>query len=184
MKKLEVYGEENLTSEELLSIVIWGKNISDKKIKIIKKIIKNNKELNGNLEFLMHISVNELIEQGLEQDEAFKTKAISGIFKKLCYPISSKKIEISSSTDVVNFFMPELRYEKNEIVKIVILTNKNQVLKIATLSIGTSSSATISPKDILSDPVKMKASKIILVHNHPSRRFQAKSKRYSNNRNH
>ena len=73
--------------------------------------------------------------------------------------------------------MPELRFEKSEFVKIVILSNKNEVLKIATLSIGTSSSATISPKDILSEPVKMKASKIILVHNHPSRRFKTKFKR-------
>ena len=48
------------------------------------------------------------------------------------------------------------------------ISHKNVVLKIATISIGTSNSATITPKDILSEPVKMKATRIILVHNHPS----------------
>jgi DNA repair protein RadC len=68
--------------------------------------------------------------------------------------------------------MPELRFEKKEVVKLIILNNKNIVLKILNLSIGTSNSATISPKDILSEPIKMKANRIILVHNHPSRRFK------------
>ena len=75
---------------------------------------------------------------------------------------------MNSSTDVANLFMSELRFEKKEIVKLVILNNKNIVLKIINLSTGTSSSATISPKDVLSEPIKIKANRIILVHNHPS----------------
>ena len=90
------------------------------------------------------------------------------MLKKSLYPISFKKFEMNSSADVAKFFIPELRYEKTEIVKIVILTNKNNVLKIETLSKGTSNGAMISPKDILSETIKMKATRFILVHNHPS----------------
>ena len=177
LNKLEVYGEKTLTNEELLSIVIFGENTNDKNLEVIKNLIRNNKDLTGDLRFLTQISINELMEQGLSILEACRIKATMGIFRRLYYPISPKGLEINTSIDVVNLFMPELRFEKSEFVKIVILSNKNEVLKIATLSIGTSSSATISPKDILSEPVKMKASKIILVHNHPSRRFKTKFKR-------
>ena len=168
-EKIRVYGEDSLTTDELLSIVISKENTKEGYLKIAKNLIDNNKDFTGDLRFLMHISIYELIEQGLSLEQAAKLKAISGLLKKLHYPISSNNIEINSSSDVANLFMSELRYERFEIVKIVILNNKNIVLKIATLSMGTSNSATISPKDILSEPVKMKASRIILVHNHPSR---------------
>ena len=167
--KLRVYGEDSLTTEELISIVISKENTKDNNLKKIKNIIYKNKDLTGDLRFLTQISIYELMEQGLSLEESAKIKAMSGILKRISYPISSNNIEINSSSDVANLFMPELRYERFEIVKIVILTNKNIVLRIATLSMGTSNSATISPKDILSEPVKMKASRIILVHNHPSR---------------
>lgn len=172
LEKLKVYGEEKLTNEELLTIVIWGENTNDKNFQIVKNLIRNNADMTGNLRFLTQISISELIEQGLKPEEASRVKAVSGIFKRLSYPISPKSFEVNSSKDVANLFMPELRFEKTEFVKIVVLTNRNQVLKVSTLSMGTSNSATVSPKDILSEPVKMKASRIILVHNHPSRRFK------------
>lgn len=168
LEKLKVYGEDSLTSEELLSIVISGKNSRNGDLKIAQNLINNNQDLTSDLQFLLQISIYELMEQGLSLEEAGRIKAVSGILKRLSYPINPKNLELNSSSDVANLFMSELRYEKSEIVKIVILTNKNLVLKIATLSIGTSNSATISPKDILSEPLKMKASRIILVHNHPS----------------
>lgn len=172
-QKLKIYGEDKLTTEELLSLVFTEKKTKEENLKIAKNLIENGKDFTGDLRFLIHISINELMEQGLEIEDATRLKAISGIVKRLCYPTNLEKLEMNSSTDVANLFIPELRFEKLEKVKIVILNNKNIVLKIATLSKGTTNSATISIKDILSEPVRMKATKIILVHNHPSRRFKA-----------
>lgn len=64
--------------------------------------------------------------------------------------------------------MPELRYEKREIVKVLILNSKNVVLRTINISLGGANFAYIEPKDALSEAVKMQAPKIILVHNHPS----------------
>lgn len=171
IQRLKVYGEDNLTPEELIIFAIWGTRAKNKNFKTVKKLIENNKDYTGDLRFLMQITVEELMECGFSLEEATKLKSISGILKKLSFPITDKTLEMNSSTDVANFFIPELRHEKAEVVKVVILTNKNVVLKITTLSKGTSNSATVSPKDILSEPVRMKAARIILVHNHPSRRF-------------
>lgn len=172
IENLKVYGEENLTNEQLLCVAIWGENTNEKNLKIAKNLIRNNKDLTGDLRFLMHISLNELISQGLKENEAVRIKAFSELLKRICYPINPKKMEINSSTEAANLLMAELRFEKIEYIKLIILTNRNQVLKILTLSKGTSNGATITPKDILSEPVKMKATRIILVHNHPSRRFK------------
>ena len=50
----------------------------------------------------------------------------------------------------------------------VILNEKNEILKIKDLSFGGTSYVNISIKEILVEPIKMKASKIILIHNHPT----------------
>ena len=41
-------------------------------------------------------------------------------------------------------------------------------MKIINISLGSTNYAIIEPKDILTEPIKMEAPKIILVHNHPS----------------
>ena len=64
--------------------------------------------------------------------------------------------------------MNEMQYEKREIAKIVILDNKNAILKIKNIAIGGSNFVNIGMKEILSEAVKINAPKIILVHNHPS----------------
>lgn len=48
------------------------------------------------------------------------------------------------------------------------LNIKNKILKIVNVSIGGTNYAVIEPKNILAEPIKIEASKIILVHNHPS----------------
>ena len=58
--------------------------------------------------------------------------------------------------------------EKKEIAKLVILNEKNEILKIHDIAIGGTNFAEIGMKDVLSEPIKMKAPKIILVHNHPT----------------
>ena len=61
-----------------------------------------------------------------------------------------------------------MKYEKREKVKVLVLNTKNVLIKIINVSYGGTNSATINPKDILAEPIKMGAPKIILVHNHPS----------------
>ena len=53
-------------------------------------------------------------------------------------------------------------------LKIIILNTKNKILRIQDVSLGGTNSAIVEPKDILAEPIKMGANKIILLHNHPS----------------
>ena len=64
--------------------------------------------------------------------------------------------------------MDELQNEKNEVLKVIMLDNKNIVRKIKSIAVGNEENILINTKLILSEPVKMQIPKIILVHNHPS----------------
>ena len=48
------------------------------------------------------------------------------------------------------------------------LNNKNKILRIQDVSLGGTNYAVIEPKEILAEPIKMSANRIILLHNHPS----------------
>ena len=64
--------------------------------------------------------------------------------------------------------MEELRYEKREVAKVVIMNVKNYVLRIVDISYGGNNLAILEPKEVLLEAIKMQANKIIIVHNHPS----------------
>ena len=117
---------------------------------------------------MQDISIEELTEiNGIGKVKAIQIKAVSEIAKRITKP-TTNKIKISSTKDVAELVMSELRYEKREIAKVIILNNKNIVLRIANISLGGSNFACIEPKDVLAEAIKMQAPKIILIHNHPS----------------
>ena len=64
--------------------------------------------------------------------------------------------------------MNELKHEKREKAKLVLLNGKNIIIKIVDISYGGGNFAMIEPKEILNEAVKSGAPKMILVHNHPS----------------
>ena len=64
--------------------------------------------------------------------------------------------------------MNELKTEKREIVKVIILNSQNIIIKIQTISFGGTNSASVDPKDIFMEAIKIGAPKVILIHNHPS----------------
>ena len=58
--------------------------------------------------------------------------------------------------------------KKKEIVKVIMLNNKNVVQKIINVAIGGGNFSNIDIRYILSETVKANIPKIILAHNHPS----------------
>lgn len=64
--------------------------------------------------------------------------------------------------------MDELKLEKREIVKVIILNSQNVIIKIQNISFGGTNSTSVDPKDIFLDAIKAGAPKIIIIHNHPS----------------
>lgn len=169
-EKLELYGPERLSNAELLAIIIKSGTKEENSVLVAQRILNlNNTIYRENLKFICDISIKELMKiKGIGKVKAIQIKAIGELTKRMAKPIHEKKIKIKSTKDVAELIMPELRYEKREIAKVIILNSKNIVLRIIDISLGGTNFAIISPKEVLSEAVKMQAPKIILVHNHPS----------------
>lgn len=169
-EKLEMYGAKSLSNSELLGIIIKTGTKDETSVELAKKILQlgknNDKE---DLRFLQDISINEYMQiKGIGKVKAIQLIAVSEIAKRMSRPINNLKVKIKSPQDVANILMEELRYEKREIAKVILLNNQNQVLQIIEVSTGGTSYAVLEPKHVLVDAIKMQVPKIILVHNHPS----------------
>lgn len=168
-ERLELYGEESLSNSELLAIILGSGTKKETSVNLAQKVLCLNNELSGNeFRFINDISLQELKKiKGIGRVKAIRIKATFEIAKRLSKPLNYE-MTVNSSKDVAKIFMEELRFEKREIVKVVILNNKNNIIRIEDVSLGGTNYAMVEPKDVLSEPVKMCASKIILIHNHPS----------------
>ena len=79
-----------------------------------------------------------------------------------------KQIQILKPQDIAESLMVQLRFEKQEILKVANLDNKNKILKIKDVAKGSGNFVTTTIKSVLAEAVKIEATKIILIHNHPS----------------
>ena len=165
-EKLEMYGEKMLSNSELLAIIIKNGTKDFTAIDISNAILK---KVNNNLRDLQDIPLHEFKEiQGIGKVKAIQLKEICELTKRISRPINDAKIQIKNTDDIAKILIEELKYEKREIVKLVLLNTKNIILKIMDISFGGTSSAFVEPKDILLEAIKVGAPKIIIAHNHPS----------------
>ena len=168
-EKLILYGAENLSNIELLAIIIESGTKEETSISLAQKILKLSDNMaEDNMRFLQECTIEEFMTvKGIGKVKAIRLKALAEITKRMARPIQNE-IMIHSTQDVADLFMEELRYEKREIVKVILLNSKNKVLKIKNVSLGGATYALVEPKEVLEEAVKIKAPKMILVHNHPS----------------
>lgn len=168
-EKLEMYGEEKLSNAELLAIIIKSGTKEESSVSLAQRILSLEKNGENNLKFLQNISMKEFMSiKGIGKVKAIQLRALCELTKRMSTPINTNQIQINSPKDVAELLTDEMKYEKKERVKAIILNSKNVIIKIADICTGTTNSAMLRPKDVLHEIIKLGEPKIILVHNHPS----------------
>lgn len=165
-EKLEMYGEKSLSNSELLAIILKTGARNQTAVVLAQNVLSLKGE--ENVRALQDITLNELQKiKGIGKVKAIQIKALCEIAKRMERPLNLNVV-IKEPKDVANLLTNELRYEKKEIVKILILNTKNVLQKIIDIGIGDVSSSTISIRQIFEEVIKTGMNKFILVHNHPS----------------
>ena len=167
-EKIENYGAEALSNAELLAVIIKSGTQNRTAIDIAREILLMDHENQG-LGFLKNISLEDLKNiKGLGRVKSIQIKALVEFAVRFSKPNSIRKKVITSPEDVANILMNELKDEPQELIKTLILNNQNELMRIITNAKGSGNSSYIEIKDIFKEAIKSNATKIILVHNHPS----------------
>ena len=168
-EKLEMYGASALSNAELIAIIIKSGTKNESSVSIAQKILALGNQKENSLRFLHELSLEELKKiKGIGKVKAIQLKAIGELTKRIARPITTNQVQINSPKEVAELLINEMRYDKREIVKVILLNAKNKVIKIKDVCFGGTNSAILKPKDVLQEAIKLGVPKIILVHNHPS----------------
>ena len=168
-EKLEMYGAQALSNAALLAIIIKNGTKEESSVMLAQKILSMQKSTQDSLRFLQDISIKEFMSiKGIGKVKAIQLLAVCELTKRISRPIKNFNVQIKSPQDVADLLINELKYEKREIVKVLMLNVKNNILKIQDIALGGTSFAVFEIKDVLKEAIKIGAPKIILVHNHPS----------------
>ena len=156
-------GPEALSDAELFAILLRtgsrGENVIDMSNRLISEY---------RLDKLFECSLKELQEiKGIGPAKAMQILTIAEIQKRINQ--SKKPVKrISCVEDVFNYFHERLKDKKEEHFYVLILDTKNNIIGEQLISKGILDASIIHPREVFKPAIKNSASKIILVHNHPS----------------
>lgn len=69
--------------------------------------------------------------------------------------------------DIGAYFLPKFVGRTNEALMMVSIDNKNKVISCSVVAEGTVDSAKVSRRKVMEEAMKVKATRVILAHNHP-----------------
>ncbi len=81
--------------------------------------------------------------------------------------VTVDKEQITKMSALVEMLRASIGHKENEILFVIFLNAKNEVLATKELGEGTVSQASAFPRKIVEEGLKLKATSIILAHNHP-----------------
>ena len=164
-EKLVKLGPENLSSAELLAIILRTGAKGKSALDHAKALIANNKGFRE----IEKATVSELREiKGIGLAKAAQVKAVFEIAKRY----SAEKIEVGeqfqNSRQVFNHFHESVRSKKKEVFIAMLLDGKNRMLRDIRISEGSLTSSIVHPREVFNPVIRDSAAGVILVHNHPS----------------
>ncbi|MDO9628632.1 MAG: DNA repair protein RadC [Acholeplasmataceae bacterium] len=164
-ERLIEYGVSSLSNEELLAILLRT-GMHDFSVLDLSKNVLYHLE---SLEDLKRMTVEELLTiKGIKEAKACTIIAAIELGKRLSkYSIERKKV-ISSPIDVYYLLSGELSHLLQEHFICLYLNTKSEILKKETIFIGTINQTLIHPREIFKTGIKLSASAVLFVHNHPT----------------
>ena len=159
-------GAVALSNAELIAILLRTGNESESAVELAKRLLSSS---DNSLNTLSGKSLRELSEiKGIGQAKAISLLTAFELGRR----IRSEKVELSphiqNSMDVVNLMQTKIAYLDHEEFWVIYFNNANYILKTVQISKGGISSTEVDTRIVMQEAVILKATQIILCHNHPS----------------
>ena len=164
-EKMLVKGLKSLSNAELLAILLRTGNKNKNAIELANYIINRDIQVIRHLEDMTIEELCNIDGIGLSKSTQIKAALELGSRVASFKPI---KYKIRNPWDIQRYYMDSLRYLKKEVFKAVLLNTKNEIISDVDVSIGTLSSSLVHPREVFKEAIRRSASKIIVMHNHPS----------------
>jgi DNA repair protein RadC len=164
-ERLLKYGAEALSNSELLAIILRTGTHKENVINLSIRILSQSQGLNG----LLSLSCEEIMSlKGIGEAKAAQILAVAELAKRFKAYKSGDIYSIKQPKDAVSLVMEEMRYFREEHLRVIMLNTKNVVISMKDVSIGSLNSSIVHPREVFSEAIRKNSASIIVCHNHPS----------------
>ena len=159
-------GAVSLSDTELIAILLRTGNASESAVDLAKKVLASS---GNSLNTLSGMSLRDLSQiKGIGQAKAISLLTAFEIGKRIRTEKVEQRPQIQSSLDVVNLMQNKIAFLDHEEFWVIYLNNANLILKAVQISKGGITSTEVDTRIVMQEAVVLKATQIILCHNHPS----------------
>lgn len=165
-ERLLEFGKEQLSSEELLAIILKSGSGG----KSVKEISQDILVMANGISHLKDITYSQLTSiKGIGQAQALTILSVIELGKRIFeLPVHQEKVILNTSDKIYNYMKYQLLDKKQEYFYCLYVNNKNELLERKLLFMGTVNRSVVHPREVFKNAYLCSASGIICVHNHPS----------------
>jgi DNA repair protein RadC len=170
-ERLQRLGVGALSAQEILAVIL-GRGVSGESVMVTAQRLLSKFE---NLKGIAEASVEELSQvRGIGIAKAAQIKAAFELASRLDgYAQTGGKTVVKTPEDVMGLVGNRLRDKKKEYFLAILLDTRNQLIKIAEISVGSLDTSIVHPREVFKEAISASAAAVILAHNHPSGDAQA-----------
>jgi DNA repair protein RadC len=164
-ERLAMRGAGGLSSAELIAL-LWGAGARGRSaVDLAAEALARHDGLTG----LARATDAELVDQpGIGAAKAAQLIAAFELGRRLLADWPAARWTIRSPRDIADRLLLQMGRLEREELRVVLLNTKNVVLRITTVYQGNVSSSLVRVGELFRDAVRLNATGLILVHNHPS----------------
>lgn len=164
-EKAFLYGIKELSDEELIAVIFSCGYHNVDVLTLAHNLLIKYETLSN----LSKIEINELTQNiGIKKTKAIKLQAAFELCRRIEQERIYEKIRVNSFDEILKIVKPYIHNLNNEKAFVILLSKNNLFISIKEISEGIEDAVMISNKAVVSIALKNNASKIILIHNHPS----------------
>lgn len=167
-EKCERNGAGSLSDIELLSVLLRTGTKGMTALELSHKILYPMHSQDGILN-VHHWTYEKLKEiKGIGTVKALQIMCLAELAKRLAKATAHSQLDFSVPETIANYYMEDMRHQKQEVLKLLLLNTKAKLVGATDISKGTINTALISPRELFVEALQKNAVSIILLHNHPS----------------
>jgi DNA repair protein RadC len=165
-ERLQKYGAEALSAQEILALIL-GRGISGESVMVTAQRLLSQF---GSIKGIAGASLEELASiRGIGLAKAAQIRAAFELTSRLeSYQSTEKKETVKTPEDVVALVRSRLKGKKKEYFLALLLDTRNQLIRVAEISVGSLDSSIVHPREVFKEAVAASAASVIFAHNHPS----------------
>ncbi|HEY92686.1 MAG TPA: JAB domain-containing protein [Dehalococcoidia bacterium] len=165
-ERLQKLGVAVLSAQEILALIL-GRGVAGESVMVTAQRLLSQF---GSLKGIASASVEELVRiKGVGVAKASQIKAACELANRLeGYSEAGEKPVVKTPDDVASLVKGRLRGKKKEHFLTLLLDTRNQLIKVAEVSVGSLDTSIVHPREVFKEAISASAASVIFVHNHPS----------------